>query len=75
MRQGRPLSESEIQKIVSQLKHTDMPMSDIAATLGCMRLSVHEINRKYSARTYQNSTRSQKAKDSEGAAGASTRST
>ena len=57
MRQGCPLSESEIQKIVSQLKHTAMPMSDIAATVGCTRRSVYEINKKYNIRKKANDQR------------------
>ena len=46
----------EIQKIVSLLESTDMPISDIAAKLGCTRVSVHKINEKYSVRNYQTFT-------------------
>ena len=54
MRQGCPLSDSEIQKIVSLLGNTDMSMAEIAATADCTPRSVHEINRKYGVRTYEN---------------------
>ncbi len=53
MRQGGPLSDSEIQRIIALLKNTDMAMSEIAATLVCTRRSVYEINRKYSVRAYE----------------------
>ena len=54
MRQGCPLSDSEIQKIISLLENTDVAIAAIATTLGCTRSSVYEINRKYSVRTYEN---------------------
>ena len=53
MRQGYPLSDSEIQEIISLLENTDMATADIAATLGCTRRSVYEINKKYSVRAYE----------------------
>ena len=51
MRPQCPLSEFEIQKIISLLKQTDSTISDIAAELDCTRRSVSEINTKYSVRT------------------------
>ncbi len=54
MRQGRPLSDSEIQRIISLLENTDKSVAEIAAALVCTPRSVHEINRKYGVRTYEN---------------------
>ena len=51
MRPSRPLTESEIQKIILLLETTDMAISIIAAELECTRRSVCEINRKYSVRS------------------------
>ena len=56
MRPDAPLSDPEIQKIISLLENTDLAMSDIAAKLGCTRNSVYKINEKHSVRTYQTFT-------------------
>ena len=54
---GRPLADGQIQEIASQLKDTDMSMSEIAKILGCTRISVSKINKMYNVRSCQNHER------------------
>ena len=59
MRPQVPLSEVEIQKIISLLTHTEMPISEIAAQLDCTRRSVCEINVKYGVRNGEDGSQPQ----------------
>jgi len=50
--QGRRLSESQITTIVRLLATTDMSSAEIAQRMGCTKVAVVSINRKYSIRIY-----------------------
>ena len=52
MRQGCPLSDSQVGKIIYLLRSTDMAMSEIAAAIGCTRSTVARINRRENIRVY-----------------------
>lgn len=49
---GRPLSKTEIRKIVELLASTDMTIAEIAARMGCARGTVLNVNRKCAVRAY-----------------------
>jgi predicted DNA-binding protein YlxM (UPF0122 family) len=51
-RQGRHLSQKEINKIIRLLAKTDLSMTDIADRMNCTRSAVSTINRKYGIRIY-----------------------
>lgn len=51
-RQGRSLSEEQIQKIIHLLISTDMTICDIAKRMGCSHSVIVSINRKYRVRQY-----------------------
>lgn len=52
MRQGCPLSDSQVRKIIHFLKTTDMSMVDIATSIGCTRSTVAKINQQHSVRDF-----------------------
>jgi hypothetical protein len=52
MRQGQPISDSQVQKIVRLLKDTDMSMATIAVAMGCTRSTVAKINGLHNVRAY-----------------------
>jgi IS30 family transposase len=52
MRQGRPLSNSEAEKIIRLLRDTDMTMAAIAKAMGCNRSTVARINQRHNIREY-----------------------
>ena len=52
--QGRPLTDHQIQAIVSMLTDTDMSIRDISKTVECTRSSVCKINKKYNTRICEN---------------------
>ena len=52
MRQGCPLTDSQVDKIVYLLKTTDMAMAEIATAIGCTRSTVARINRRRNIRVY-----------------------
>jgi hypothetical protein len=51
-RQGRPLQELELRKIIHLLASTDMSILEIAQRTGCSRGAIATINRKYKVRDY-----------------------
>ncbi len=51
--QGHRLTDDEIQTIISRLKDTHMSVSAIAESVGCGRMSVLLINRKFGVRNGQ----------------------
>jgi hypothetical protein len=51
-RQGRSLSEEQVQKIIRLLVSTDMTICDIAKRMGCSHSVIVSINRKYRIRQY-----------------------
>ncbi len=55
MRQGYPLSDSQIKRLVYLLKTTDLSMVEIATAMGCTRSTVSRINQLHNARNYENS--------------------
>ena len=54
LRQGHSFSRAQVQRIVSLLKNTDMPMPDIALAMACTRSSVVKINKENRIRIYNN---------------------
>ena len=52
MRQGCPLSDGDIRKIVELLNNTDLAMVEIAMAKGCTRSTVAKINQRYNVRDY-----------------------
>ena len=54
MKQGYPLSDSQIQKVNYLLETTDMSMVDIATTIGCARSTVSKLNQHHKIRNYEN---------------------
>ena len=51
-RQGRYLSDIQIQTIIRLLVSTDMQITEIAHRMGCSKATVTLINRKYALRLY-----------------------
>ena len=51
-RQGSPLSETELRRIIQLLNSTEMTISEIAQRMGCSRSAVASINRRYRVRNY-----------------------
>lgn len=51
-KQGSPLSETELSRIVHLLNSTEMTISEIARRMGCSRSAVAAINRRYQVRDY-----------------------
>jgi IS30 family transposase len=50
--QGRPLSETEIRKIITFLASTDMSIGEIATRMGCCRSAIVQLNRRHAVREY-----------------------
>jgi hypothetical protein len=50
--QGRSLTESQVDRIVSLLTSTEMSITQIAARMGCSRSAVGAVNRKFRIREY-----------------------
>jgi len=51
-KQGSPLSETELRRIVHLLNSTEMTISEIAQRMGCSRSAVASINRRFHVRDY-----------------------
>ena len=51
-KQGSPLSETELRRIVHLLNSTEMTISEIAQRMGCSRSAIASINRRYRVRNY-----------------------
>ena len=51
-RQGRSLTEEQVQKIIRLLVSTDMTICDIAKRMGCSHSVIVSINRKFRVRHY-----------------------
>jgi len=51
-RQGRSLTEAQVQKIIHLLTSTDMSICDIARRMGCSHSVIVAINRKFRIRHY-----------------------
>ena len=51
-RQGRSLSEQQVQRIIHLLLSTEMSICDIAKRMGCSHSVVVSINRKFKVRHY-----------------------
>jgi len=51
-RQGRSLSEQQVQRIINLLLSTEMSICDIAKRMGCSHSVVVSINRKFRVRQY-----------------------
>jgi hypothetical protein len=51
--QGHPLSESEIQRIITLLETTDMSLPEIARRMNCTRSAIGKINKEYQVRLYE----------------------
>jgi transposase-like protein len=51
-RQGRSLSEEQVQRIIHLLISTDMSICDIAKRMGCSHSVIVSINRKFKVRHY-----------------------
>ena len=51
-KQGSPLSETELRRIIHLLNSTEMTISEIALRMGCSRSAVAAINRRFQIRDY-----------------------
>ena len=51
-KQGSPLSETELRRIVHLLNSTEMTISEIAQRMRCSRSAVTSINRRFQVRSY-----------------------
>jgi hypothetical protein len=51
-KQGSPLSETELRRIIHLLNSTEMTISEIAQRMGCSRSAIASINRRFRVRNY-----------------------
>ena len=51
-KQGSPLSDTELRRIIHLLNSTDMTIGQIAQRMGCSRSAIASINRRYQVRDY-----------------------
>ena len=51
-KQGSPLSDTELRRIIQLLNTTDMTIGQIAQRMGCSRSAIASINRRFQVRDY-----------------------
>lgn len=51
--QGQPLTEKELERIVSLLEKTELSLTEIAQRMDCTRSAIAKINKDFGIRLYE----------------------